>query len=194
AFTLSQNYNLNGNLVYTFTSPGVTLTSQFGMQYEATNLNSSRALAQNLIGGLRNVNNGTANILEQRRERVRDIGLFAQEEFLTLNERLLLTVGGRADQSSNNAKTKKLYLFPKGSASFRAVTGGGGILNELKLRGAVGYSGNQPVYGQKFTELASGNIRGVPTLSFTPFPAILGATDLRPERQREIEVGLDATL
>jgi hypothetical protein len=107
---------------------------------------------------------------------------------------LLLTVGARVDQSSNNAYPKKLYFFPKGSVSFRAVTTGGGFLNELKLRGAFGYSGNQPVYGQKFTELAAGNIRGVPTLSFNPFPAVLGATDLRPERQREIEAGLDATL
>jgi outer membrane cobalamin receptor len=66
-----------------------------------------------------------------------------------------------------------------------------GIVDELKLRGAFGQSGNQPKFGQKFIELTPGNVIGVPT-----FQLALNAGDptIQPERQREIETGVDATL
>jgi hypothetical protein len=61
----------------------------------------------------------------------------------------------------------------------------------VKVRLAVGQSGNQPTFGQKFTNLNSANIGGIG--GFT-IGATAGAKDLRPERQREIETGLDLAL
>jgi len=62
---------------------------------------------------------------------------------------------------------------------------------------AIGSSGNEPLYGQAFTELKAFNISGVPASAF-PFASgagvPTGAADLRPEKQREIEAGFDATL
>lgn len=113
-----------------------------------------------------------------------------QEEVLTLRERLLVTGGLRADRSSNNADAEKWLFYPKASASYRLAVGGG-ALTELKLRAAFGQSGNQPLYGQKFTELAGGNIAGINAFRVG---GTRGAVDLRPERQREIEAGFDATL
>jgi outer membrane receptor protein involved in Fe transport len=147
-------------------------------------------LSKNLIAGLSNINLGTSSRVAETRSRIQDVGFFAQEEFLTLGERLLLTLGGRADESTNNSDPHRLFYYPKAAASFRfpLLTG---WVDELKLRAAAGASGNQPLYGQKFTELLAANIAGTPSLQ------VQGATsapDLRPEREREFEAGIDATL
>jgi outer membrane receptor protein involved in Fe transport len=65
-------------------------------------------------------------------------------------------------------------------------------LDEIKLRAAYGQTGNAPLYGQKFTPLTpTQNIAGLPSLVVE---GTVAATDLRPERQAEIEGGIDATL
>jgi hypothetical protein len=64
-------------------------------------------------------------------------------------------------------------------------------VDELKLRAAYGQSGNQPKYGSKFTELNGVNITGIPA---TVIRGVAAADNVRPERQREIEGGLDAQL
>jgi hypothetical protein len=98
------SYNLNAAIVHTFrpASGVLSATSQVGTQYEYTDLNVGRTAARNLVGGLQNVTAGTVFQVDQNHQRTEDFGLFAQEELLTLNERLLLTGGVRADQSSNN--------------------------------------------------------------------------------------------
>src|SRR5260370_36497578 len=75
---------------------------------------------------------------------------------------MMWPVGGRADQSSNNGDPSHLFYYPKGSASYRLPVASG-LLDEIKFRGAIGFSGNLPKYGQKFTELVAGNIAGIPT-------------------------------
>jgi hypothetical protein len=65
-------------------------------------------------------------------------------------------------------------------------------VDDLKLRVAYGESGNQPLYGQKFISLdATKNIGGNPGLIVNPET---GDPDIEPERTREIEGGIDATL
>ena len=183
------NLNINANAVYTYRTPGGTsATTQFGLQYETRELEIERVLAANLVGGLQTINSGTTVLVSADHQYVRDLGFFAQEEFLTLDERLLLTVGVRADQSSNNGDPSKLFWYPKASVSFRFPELGG-PLDELKLRAAFGQSGNQPLYGQKFTELQTLNVGGVPAGQIQTSAA---ASNIVPERQREIEVGFDA--
>jgi TonB-linked SusC/RagA family outer membrane protein len=192
SFGQSQNTNINANLVHVYNLPGgSTATSQIGVQYETQNLDVNHTLAQGLVGGLSNIDQGLAVSVQENRLLVHDMGIFAQEEFLALNERLLLTLGGRADQSSNNGDPKKLFFYPKASASYRIPVLPKHV-EELKFRLAYGYSGNEPLYGQKFTELTAGNIAGsIPILAIQ---GNTGAADLRPERQREIETGFDATM
>ncbi len=190
-FSQSQNFNVNGNIVHVYrTAGGSSATSQAGVQFESADFDRSSTLNQNLIGGQPNAGSGTVARVEEYRERVRDLGFFAQEEFLTLNERLLLTVGARADRSTNNADVQKFYFFPKASASYRWPFGGD-LVQELKLRFAYGESGNRPTYGQKYTNLLAGNIGGLPVSQVATQTA---AADLRPERQQELEGGFDATL
>ena len=193
---LSKTDNLNGNVgvyaVHSFNpeSKSFTATTTLGSQYESFALNTGRTLAQNLIGGLPNVGTGTAVQVAEDIQNIKDVGVFGQEEILTLDERLLLTVGVRGDQSSANSDSKKLYWYPKAAASYRFPVAAG-FLEEIKFRAAYGESGNRPLYGQKFTTLTALNIEGLPGLA----PGLsTSAEDLRPERQREIETGFDARL
>jgi TonB-linked SusC/RagA family outer membrane protein len=189
-FGQSQSFNVNGNVVYTFTTRGgSTATTQGGIQYETSDLDRNNSLANNLVGGQFNVQSGTVIAVQQYRERVRSLGFFGQEEFLTLNDRLLLTVGGRADKSSNNSHPQKVYYYPKGSVSYRVPISG--LFSELKVRAAAGQSGNLPSYGQKFTELRPANVNG---LAISSIATVVADTGVRPERQTEYEAGVDATL
>jgi TonB-linked SusC/RagA family outer membrane protein len=187
------NLNLNGNLVHNYRprGGGYVATTSAGVQFARRDLDISRIVGRNLIGGQENVDAATDRQLSQQRSRVKNLGYFLQEEFLTAGERLLLTAGIRADQSSLNADAGKLFWYPKAAVSYR-FPHPTNFLTELKFRGAYGESGNEPLYGQLFTPLtATANIGGLPGLVVQ---GTTGATDLRPERQREFEGGFDAIL
>jgi hypothetical protein len=194
ALAFSQNLNLNvgANLVSTFkpSSAWFTANTSFGASYETRDLNTDRTIAENLLAGVMAAQAGTVRTQDETHTGNKDFGFFGQEEFLTLNEKLMLTAGVRADQSSTNVDTQKLWWYPKASASYR-LTNMPGPVDELKLRAAFGQSGNQPKYGQKFNNLASSQIDALGTFGLS---TRLAASDLHPERQREIETGFDATL
>ena len=187
------NLNVNTSAVHTYTPSGnaFSATTSIGLQYARRRLDISRITSRNLTAGQQNVDAGTDITIGQTRALIKDLGFFAQEELLANDERLLLTAGIRADQSSLNADASKLYYFPKASASYRFARPLG-FVDEFKLRGAYGESGNEPAYGQKFTSLRiTGKVGGIPG---TVGGDTTGAQDLRPEREREIEGGFDATL
>ena len=186
----SRFVNVSANAVHTYTHGQFRSTLSAGLQYEERDLDVSRIAARNLVAGLSNADDGTDLSVRQNRQRVKDFGYFVQEELL-VGDRLLLTGAIRADQSSNNAEPASLFYYPKAAASYRFPGLAPGLVDELKLRAAFGQSGNQPLYGQKFSTLNTGNIGGLQTFS------VSGTTvspDLKPERQREIEFGTDATL
>ena len=183
--------NINLNLVHVWRPiTRWTATTQFGTQYERRKFNESRSSARNLLGGLEVVTSGTVRDVAESRLLTEDFGLFGQTEIL-YNDRLLLTVGARADRSSNNGDAGQFYLFPKASASYRLPALKPGLVDELKLRVAYGETGNQPLYGQRFTALASSNIGG---LGAFRIGTGLGSASIRPERQREFEAGIDAAI
>src|SRR5690349_20105275 len=189
------NLNLGSNAVFTLApqSGAFTATTSVGVNGSSRDLRISRIVSRNLVGGLTIVGAGTdVRVLEQR-ERVENFGLFAQEEFLTLSERLLLTAGINADRSSANSDTQKYFYYPKFSGSFRFPEPFR-FVTEAKVRAAYGQSGNEPLFGQKFTPLSAiNNIAGLPGLT-VPEVGTVGSTDLHPERQREFEAGTDLTL
>lgn len=192
SFANSVNTNVNLNAVHTFTPKSGTFsaTTSIGSQYETRYLDISRSSSENLLSGQPNLRDGTFRNIDEQQEKVADFGLFAQEELL-VKERLLLTLGGRADRSSNNGDPSKFFLYPKASGSYRFPKLIPGKLEELKFRVAYGESGNQPAYGQKFSLLASGNVEGIGGFTYN---GITAAKDIRPERQHELEGGFDATL
>ena len=191
--THSLNLNIGANAVHGFspTSGAFTATTSLGMSYAERDQDLSRITSRNIVGGLDIVSAGTNVQVIGQRQRVETVSLFAQEEVLMLDDRLLLTAGINADQTSANSDDDKLYFYPKAAGSFRFVSPITSV-DELKLRAAYGESGNQPLFGQKFTPLtATQNIAGLPALVTQ---GTVGADDLRPERQREVEAGIDATM
>ena len=191
----SNNLNLNGgaSAVATFTPEGKSFssTTSAGLSAATRDLKIARVVSRNLVGGLDIVSAGTDIQVREQRERVEDYSLFAQEELLLLTDKLLLTAGLNADRSSSNSDVGKYFVYPKFAASYRFVRPLGAI-EELKIRGAVGQSGNQPLFGQKFTPMVATNtITGLPSLVVQ---GNVAAEDLHPERQREIEGGFDLAL
>lgn len=184
------NLNIDANLVHTYKGSDWTATTSAGFQWERTNLDVARITSQNLIAGQPNVDAGTVKDVRQNRQLVKDIGGYMQTDWLMADDRLLLSAGLRADRSSANGDTDQWYWYPKAAASWRFILNPGGI-EEIKLRGAWGQSGNRPLFGQKFTPLdGTQNVEGIPGI-------VVGGTtgdeDLQPERQSEFELGTDLT-
>ncbi len=186
------NLNLDGQAVHTYTGAGYTATTSAGVQYARRSLDINRIESRNLIAGQENVSAGTAVRVRENRTLVKNLGFFAQEEILLMHERLAVTGGIRADQSSLDADARKLFYYPKAAVSYRLVSAPRGMIDELKIRGAFGQTGNEPLYGQRFTPLNStlnlGGIAGTVVLGTT------GGTDIHPERNQEVEVGFDGQL
>jgi TonB-dependent starch-binding outer membrane protein SusC len=190
----SSNVNLNlavnGNYTYTPESGSFQATTSAGVQYEDRTLDATRILARTLLSGQQNPDQATSVTVLQDDRPVRDFGIYGQEEILLLDRRLLLTAGIRADRSSSNGDTDKFYFFPKAAASYRLIRPFGG-LDEIKLRGAFGQTGNQPLFGSKFSPDTTGTIGGL----FGVLPGNrAGDPTIRPETQTEIEAGFDAQL
>ena len=124
----SSNRNLNAalNMSHIYNSSGTDQGNQWttsgGIQYEDRKLNATQVLGRTLLSGQENVQQTTSQSVSSRIEPVRDLGVFAQEEVLLSNRRLLLTGGVRADRSSANGDTEKFFLYPKAAASYRFVS------------------------------------------------------------------------
>ncbi len=187
------NYNLGLNLVHTWSPQGGDsfATTSAGLQYESRDLNLVRVVGRNLVGGQPNLDAATTVSVGQQREQVHDRGGYLQEEVILLERKLALTAALRGDSSSTNGNPNTFYFYPKASASYRFYAPAASV-DDLKLRLAYGETGNQPLYGQRFTGLSvSTNVNGNPALGVT---GIAGDPNIKPERAREIEAGTDISL
>jgi TonB-dependent starch-binding outer membrane protein SusC len=194
---VGDNTNLNwaANLVHRFSpsSASFTATSSVGMSYTDEDLKTSQVVGRNTAGPIptRAAKIEVDGLLNGGRARVRDFGVYAQEELLLLDERATLTGGIRAERSSNNSDQAEYFLYPKVSASYRFDDLMPRV-GELKLRVAYGSAGNRPLYGQRFTPALTGvNIEGHTVFGIN---GSVGAADLHPERTTELEGGFDAVL
>ena len=174
---------------YTPTSQAFTATTSAGFRSGYDNLRTTNVVTQNLLAGQQNVDLGTAVNVTENRQRVRTLAMFAQEELLLLDQRLFVSGGILGQKSTNNADVNKLFYYPKVAASYRWPTLG--PFEELKLRAAFGETGNEPLYGQKFTALSGLTLAGQNVVAIQ---GNLADPNLHPEREREVEVGVDATL
>ena len=182
------NFNVTG--VHRYTAQPFTATTSFGLRNEYRNSDQTLTRGRTTPPGAQNVTLAAFLNSQENRFRVYDLGLFAQEEFLTLGERLLLTGAINAERSSVNGDAQKFYAFPKAAASYRLpIT----IpkTDEIKLRFAYGRAGNQPNFGLVYTTLPTVLYSG--TLGAAT-STIAGNSALRPETSTEIEGGLDWNL
>jgi TonB-linked SusC/RagA family outer membrane protein len=188
----NRDITLTGTAVHAYDLGTASFTTTGGVQYGTRSLNTARVAAKGLTAGQSSLAAGVVKEIREDRSEINDLGFFVQEEALLLDERMLLSAGLRADRSSVNADPDAYFWYPKAAASYRIDAPPIPGADALKLRVAWGQSGNQPLYGQKFTPLtATNNIDGLPGLIVE---GTVAADDLSPERQTEIEGGFDLTL
>jgi TonB-dependent starch-binding outer membrane protein SusC len=185
--------NLNGGLNAVFNyrpaGTGIISNTSVGLSLEERALDTLYLVSSNLTGGQPNVDSGTQVGVRQAHQLVRDRGYYVQEEMILMDERLTLVGALRGEQSSNNGDPDALFLYPKLATAYRLPAFNPAV-DEFKLRLAYGETGNQPKYGHKFTSLLSNNnIEGHSGLIGS---GVAGDRDIRPERQREVEMGVDA--
>jgi TonB-linked SusC/RagA family outer membrane protein len=188
----NRNLNLGLNATHTFSAreEGTQWTTSAGIQYEERRLFATQVLGRNLLTGQQSPQQAASQTVLSNLQPVRDLGIFAQEEVLLAGQKLLLTAGIRADRSSSNGDPDKYYFYPKLAASYRFVRPFGGI-DELKLRGAYGQTGNRALFGALFSPDTTATIGGN---SGTFIGTRAGDPTIKPERQEEFEGGFDATL
>lgn len=192
-------FNNDFNIRYrTSLNPSIESTTMIGgtIQYEDF---STIGLESREFSPFISVVTGGGNFAqpgESRGERV-IYGAFAQQT-LGISGRYFLTAAGRFDASSSFGVDNRWQFYPKFSASYilseedfwrgpleRAI-------NSLTLRASVGQSGGLTAIGpfDRFTRFAPTSVNGRSAL----VPAAqLGAIDIRPERQTEVEAGFDAS-
>lgn len=185
----SKFYNWNANGIHIYQADAWSATTSFGVQYEDRQLKTARATTTNLIPGQRNVGQGTTTTSFENLTQERTLAVYAQEEVRLFDDKLLLQGGIRAERSSVNGDIDKFFTYPKvaGSYRFPDLLGSG---SELKLRTAYGQTGNQPLFGQKFTNLGTPQFGGAN--GFTVAGAS-GNPDIQPEQVTELEVGIDGS-
>ncbi len=196
----SRQVNQSANVVWTFTpganrwinsaqtSVGGTAESQQLVTYNmrTRGILPGRSIVPNTYGDVA-IANGVTEF--------RDQSYYVNEQVLGLGEKLSVAAGFRADRSSANGDRKKYYLFPKFSASYRferPFSRWTDVVDEVKLRGAWGQSGNRPRYGDRDVTVASGGtIGGAASLAAS---TTLGNPAIKPEVMNELEYGIDGSL
>jgi TonB-linked SusC/RagA family outer membrane protein len=189
--TKNLNTNYIASVVNTLTpSDRLSLTTSAGLTQETGNYNNLLNVATQVIAGQSNVNQAGALNATQLRTKYQNNGIFVQEE-VNINDILLLTGGGRLDESSNNGNVGHYYFYPKAGLSWNLTKMGwlqADWIENLKLRAAYGQANNVPAYGSKFTALGISNIAGNPGVLVNSQE---GQSNIEPERQEEFEAGAD---
>ncbi len=176
-------------------APSVSSRSSVGLQYNRRMARLVGAVAQGLSPGGQTVTGAaTATTFESNVATI--IAGSYIEEVVGFRDRLFVTGALRADGGSAFGTDFQAAVYPKVSASWIALAPGAGrqVLgaSSLRLRAAYGQSGVQPspVAALARDSIFSAILGGVATNGAAL--AALGNSDLKPERQIELEAGLDA--
>ena len=188
---LLTNSALSAVWTFTPTSRRASLTTSFGFQAEDSQGNDYSITGRGTVPTLANSAGNTNTTVGQGRSFVRNRAYYAQEQILAFDDKLLLSGAVRGERSSVNGDVDKVYVFPRGQLSYRFVDLIPKV-SELKLRAALGESGNRPDYGARFITLTNAGLIGGQTGLIQA--ATLGNPGIRPERMHEFEYGLDASL
>ncbi len=164
-----------------------TATTSFGLRQDRRQSDEIYNRGQGIPVGVSDVQFGVQQSLLENQFLVKDYSYYAQEEFLTLHDRLFLTGAINAERSSVNGNANAFYTYPKFAVSYR-LPWLPRWTDDIKLRAAYGKAGNQPNYGSKFTSLPitiyNGQLGGTPS-------TVAGDPNIKPETSTETELGTD---
>ncbi|MBC7789835.1 MAG: SusC/RagA family TonB-linked outer membrane protein [Anaerolineae bacterium] len=195
ANAVSRQFNGSLNAVHIFTPTQGFLgflssaTTSAGLQVEERDLNRYTVIARGLVPGIELINQGQVTPA-QNRSAVREQAFFVNEEVLAFNERLSLAGRIRGERNSVQGDREKYFYWPAGSASYRFVNPFP-YADEIKLRAAIGTSGNQARFADRDTTLTGLGI--LSDRQAVGAPVTLGNPNIKPEKMTEQEYGVDMT-
>ena len=195
----SNTFQLNSNFSATYSKKigeQITTSTSIGAQWLYRQNKGTIAQGRDLLPFVNTIN-AARNFFVNPSEDQREFSLwgFFVQETIGYKNFAYLTLAGRVDGASSFGEDQRNQFYPKVSTSlvfsdlefWKTMPN---FWNSFKLRGSYGEAGNLTAIGEfdRFT-VASPVVlpnRG----GFVPSSRI-GQTDIRPERQREYEVGAD---
>jgi TonB-linked SusC/RagA family outer membrane protein len=191
--------NNDVNISYQTSFGSIKSTSQLGgtMQYERRQRFAGES--RGLIPIVEIVPGGASQqVISENRAELVVYGGFVQQTF-NLDDKLIVTGAGRVDASSVFGLENRVQFFPKASVTYLPSeeefwkNSLGSAFSQFKIRAAYGESGGLTSIGpfDRFTAFESNPFTGLPGLAIG---TRLGTPNIKPERQREVEIGFDATL
>jgi TonB-linked SusC/RagA family outer membrane protein len=181
------NANLNASVIHKLITGVGTATTSFGLRQEHSSNVQSNEQGRGLFPGITNFATAVQTAVSEGQTITRTFSYYAQEEFLTLQDRLMLTAAINAERASTNGDTAKFYAFPKFSASYNMPFTPPGVDN-LKLRLASGRAGNRVPVNFKYTFLTQVPENGI--VGLRPSTTV-GLPTVQPEVTSETEGGFD---
>ncbi len=178
-------------------SPSFGLTSTLGLRYTSDHADVVSAAATDLPPEQTTVG-GATQFASQGITELRTLGGYLEER-VSLRDRLFLTGGVNLEGASAFGPDERWQVYPRLSGSwllheepFWRRSGIGRRISSLRLRAAYGQTGGQPpsAYSQ-FQNYLNASFGGKPGLIASN---TTGNPNLRPERQRAIEGGVDLGL
>ena len=194
AFQGTRVINQDGIGTYSWKAPAnLEMRTTAGFNYTSQRVRITNAVANGLapVGEL--VSAGSVFAASQSEVELRTLGFYGQQE-VSIADRLFLTGAVRYDASSTFAPSERWQAFPKISASYVLLNNRSGLVNNVRLRSALGWAGSQPGIVNAYSQYV--------TFSQLPFAGrpgfandvTYGNPTLRNERAREWEVGTEAGL
>ncbi len=173
-----------------------TTTAGFSWQADENILRSIQGTG--LALGVRTTNGAASITTNENRSERTFWGGFLQQTF-GLDNKLFLTGAIRLDGSSVFGEDERNQFYPKASASYLIseedfwIDNLSNVFSSFKLRGAWGQAGNLTAIGP-FDRLSNYSAESIDGNSGLVAPDLLGNPDLKPERQTELEFGVDMAL
>jgi TonB-dependent SusC/RagA subfamily outer membrane receptor len=193
-FQATRVVNQDGIAGYTWRPMGpFELRTTGGFNFTDQKVRTTAATSNGLapVGDL--VSAGSVYTAGQTEIELRTLGFFGQQD-VAWNDKLFLNAAVRYDASSTFAPSERWQVFPKFSASYVVRDNQPGLLNNLRLRSALGWAGSQPGILNAYSQF----------ITFTQFPfagrpgfvndVVFGNPNLKNERAREWEVGAEVGL
>ncbi len=189
--TTSRNRNMQASLVYSYyMDNGLNLRTQAGVTQFNEGINTVISTAWGLNGSQTSLGQAANIALFQNRRSAVDKGFFIQEE-MNYNDQIIATIGVRGDKSSNNGDANKVYYYPKANLAVNIHEfdfWNSELLTQLKPRIAYGQSGRFANFNDRFNTLNGAFIAGQSGLVTNN---LRGNSTVQPERQSELEIGVD---
>ncbi len=200
--------------VYTFNAVGsykktisesVTSRSSIGFQYLGNLTEGTLSTGLLLVSGTSSIAGAANTFSTEQTTEQRTAGIFFEEQ-ISINDKLFITGAIRGDRGSSFGADLSSVVYPKVSASWllseEPFFNGGNWLSSLRLRGAWGASGVQPGTNDalRFFNPIAATVDGGQDVTGVTFGTVnevvsgVGNADLKPERSREIEFGVDASI